>query len=60
VLKELLSLVFHGKNLYRTLSVKKEELPFKKNTAYRFLNAGHFNWEKQLHLAMVGFIAELD
>jgi len=60
VLKELFSLVFHGKNLYRTLSVKKEELSFKKNTAYRFLNAGHFNWEKLLHLVMTGLIAELD
>ena len=60
VLKELFSLVFHGKNLYRTLSVKNEELPFKKNTAYRFLNAGHFNWEKLLHLVMAGLIAELD
>ncbi len=60
VLKELFSLVFHGKNLYRTLSVKNEELPFKKNTAYRFLNAGHFNWEKLLHLVMVRLIAELD
>src|SRR5665647_1498837 len=60
VLKELFSLIFHGKNLYRTLSVKNEELSFKKNTAYRFLNAGHFNWEKLLLVVISRLILTLD
>ncbi|HHV19539.1 MAG TPA: transposase [Thermoanaerobacterales bacterium] len=50
ILKTLFSLVFHGKNLYRTLSVNSQDLPFKKNTAYRFLNDSRFNWEKLLQL----------
>lgn len=60
VLKELFSLIFNGKNLYRTLAVKGEELSFKKNTAYRFLNAGHFNWEKFLLMVMSRLILVLD
>ena len=60
VLKELFSLKFFGKNLYQTLSVKSEELSFKKNTAYRFLNAGHFNWEKMLLTVMTNLISVLD
>ena len=44
VLKELFSLVFHGKNLYRSLTSQHESLPFRKNTAYRFLNSRRFNW----------------
>ncbi len=60
VLKELFSLIFHGKNLYRTLSVNNDELSFKKNTAYRFLNAGHFNWEKLLLMVISRLILKLD
>jgi hypothetical protein len=60
VLKELFSLIFNGKNLYRTLAVKNEEISFKKNTAYRFLNAGHFNWEKLLLMVMSRLILVLD
>jgi len=48
LLKELISLVFTGKNLYRSLS--SGSLPFCKNTAYRFLNEGSYNWEKLLQL----------
>lgn len=60
VLKELFSLIFHGKNLYRTLSVKTEELSFKKNTAYRFLNSGHFNWEKLLKQVSIRLVSTLN
>ncbi len=60
VLKELFSLKFFGKNLYQTLSAKSKELSFKKNTAYRFLNAGHFNWEKMLLMFTTQLISTLD
>jgi hypothetical protein len=50
VLKELFQLVFTEKNLYRTLESRAEDISFSKNTAYRFLNAGHFNWAKLLLL----------
>ena len=46
ILKELFTLVFTGKNLFRTLETRPEDLSFRKNTAYRFLNTGHFNWSK--------------
>lgn len=60
VMKELFSLVFHGKNLYRTLSVQNEDLSFKKNTAYRFLNDSRFNWERLLRLIMTRLILLID
>lgn len=60
VLKELFSLIFHGKNLHRTLSVPNCDLSFKKNTAYRFLNASHFNWEKLLQMIMTRLILTID
>jgi hypothetical protein len=60
VLKELFSLIFHGKNLYRTLSMQDQDLSFKKNTAYRFLNAGRFNWERLLLLMMTRLILSVD
>ena len=50
VLKELFTLVFTGKNLFRTLEMKPEDLSFRKNTAYRFLNSGHYQWSKLLLL----------
>ena len=34
ILKELFTLIFTGKNLYRTLSTKDSRLSFRKNTAY--------------------------
>ena len=48
VLKEIFSLVFSGKNLYRTLEMESERLPFRKNTAYRFLNSSRYNWSRLL------------
>jgi hypothetical protein len=60
VLKELFSLVFHGKNLYRTLTAQNGELTFKKNTAYRFLNDSRFNWEKFIRLIMTQLILLID
>ncbi len=60
VLKELFSLVFHGQNLYRTLSMQNKGMSFKKNTAYRFLNASRFNWERLLLLIMTRLISSVD
>ena len=60
VLKELFSLVFHGKNLYRSLTSQHESLPFRKNTAYRFLNSRRFNWERLLKLCMTKLVQEVD
>ena len=45
ILRSLFSLVFTHKNLWRSLE-STSALPFKKNTAYRFINEGKFNWEK--------------
>lgn len=60
ILKEIFTLVFTGKNLYRALSAKDPGLSFRKNTAYRFLNCGYFNWEKLLYLVMSRLIAQVD
>ncbi|MBS3990038.1 MAG: hypothetical protein KGZ44_08855, partial [Dethiobacter sp.] len=60
VLKELFSLVFYGQNLYRTLSMQNKDMSFKKNTAYRFLNASRFNWERLLLLIMTRLISSVD
>lgn len=60
VLKELFALVFHGKNLYRSLTSQNETLPFRKNTAYRFLNSGRFNWERLLKIFMTNLVQEVD
>jgi hypothetical protein len=58
ILKALFSLVFQSKNLYRAL--QNQDLPFKKNTAYRFLNNSRFNWEKLLKLIMTRLILFID
>jgi hypothetical protein len=60
VLKELFALVFRGKNLYRTLTAQRQEISFGKNTAYRFLNCGRFNWEKLLKIFMSRLVGEVD
>lgn len=60
ILKELFSLVFIGKNLYRLLKMDADALPFRKNTAYRFLNAGHYNWSKLLLLLVTRIITFMD
>lgn len=60
ILKELFALVFHGKNLYRSLTSQHQDLPFRKNTAYRFLNSRRFNWEKLLKVFMTKLVLEVD
>ncbi len=50
VLKEIFGLVFSGKNLFRTLKMNPDDISFKKNTAYRFLNSSTFNWSRLLLL----------
>lgn len=60
VLKQLFSLIFGGRNLNRTLDLKNNDLSFQKNTAYRFLNEGRFNWEKLLLLVMTRLVLILD
>ena len=60
ILKELFTLVFTGKNLYRSLLSEDVLLTFKKNTAYRFLNSEYFNWEKLLYKVMSQLISEVD
>lgn len=60
VAKELFSLVFHGKNLYRALSMGTGEVDFKKNTAYRFLNNPSHNWRKLLIILVTQIISFLN
>jgi len=60
ILKELFALVFHGKNLYRSLTSQHQDLPFCKNTAYRFLNSRRFNWKKLLKVFMTKLVLEVD
>ena len=60
VLKELVNLIFRGRNLFRTLALSDNGLPFQKNTAYRFLNSGHFNWSKLLSKVMTQLIQKVD
>ncbi len=57
VLKEILSLVFTGRNLYRTLTMNPNDLPFMKNTAYRFLNSSRYNWGRLLLLMATSVIS---
>ena len=57
VLKEIFGLVFSGKNLFRTLKMNPEDISFKKNTAYRFLNSSSYNWARLL-LLLVTIIIE--
>lgn len=57
VLKEIFSLIFSGKNLYRTLKMNPDDISFKKNTAYRFLNSSKYNWARLL-LLLVTIIIE--
>jgi hypothetical protein len=60
VLKEIFGLVFSGKNLYRNLKMNPEEISFKKNTAYRFLNSSSYNWARLLLLLMTTIIAGIN
>lgn len=56
ILKEIFSLVFTGKNLFRTLKMNPDDISFKKNTAYRFLNSSSFNWARFLLLLVTVII----
>ena len=50
VFQFLLLLVFQGKNLFRFLNSKHQDLAVSKNTYYRFLNKASFNWARFLLL----------
>ena len=56
VLKEIFGLIFSGKNLFRTLKMKPDDISFKKNTAYRFLNSSNYNWARLLLLLITTII----
>lgn len=56
ILKQLFALVFSGRNLYWNLRINPEEVPFKKNTAYRFLNSCRHNWSKLLLMLATAII----
>lgn len=60
VLKEVFGLVFSGKNLFRTLKMNPDDIPFKKNTAYRFLNSSSFNWARLLLLLVTRIIGVIN
>lgn len=60
VLKELFGLIFSGKNLFRTLKMNPDDISFKKNTAYRFLNSSNFNWSRLLLLLVTMIIARIN
>jgi len=47
----LLMLVFEGKNLFRFLGSKKQDIACSKSTYYRFLSNCHYNWRRFLLLA---------
>jgi len=60
VLKEIFGLVFNGKNLFRTLKMNPDDISFKKNTAYRFLNSNSYNWAKLLLLLVARIIENIN
>lgn len=60
VLKEIFGLIFSGKNLFRTLKMNPDDISFKKNTAYRFLNSSSFNWGRLLLLLVTRIIEGID
>ncbi len=60
ILKEVFGLVFSGKNLYRTLQMNPNDLSFKQNTVYRFLNNSTFNWSRLLMLLVTQIITILN
>lgn len=60
VLKELFGLIFSGKNLFRTLKMNPDDISFKKNTAYRFLNSSNFNWTRLLLLLATMIITRIN
>jgi hypothetical protein len=58
VLKFIFTLVFTGKNLFRTLD-SEESSEFEKDVVYRFLNSPHFNWRKFLFLLSSSIIQNI-
>jgi hypothetical protein len=60
ILKEIFGLVFNGKNLFRTLQMNSEDISFKKNTAYRFLNSSRFNWARLLLLLVTKIVENIN
>jgi hypothetical protein len=54
----IFTLVFTGKNLYRTMSLNPDTMPFSKDSVYRFLNNSRFNWKKLLFLVAAKIIHE--
>ena len=60
VLKKIFGLIFSGKNLYRTLDMKPDDISFKKNTAYRFLNSSKYNWSRLLLLLVTMIINSIN
>ena len=60
VLKEIFGLIFSGKNLFRTLKMNPDNISFKKNTAYRFLNSSSFNWARLLLLLTTHIIGVIN
>lgn len=60
ILKTLFTLVFADKNLYRMLATNPEQIGFKKNTAYRFLNSMRYNWSRLLALTAANVINTLN
>ena len=53
VFHRLVMLVFHGKNLFRSLESRHNDHSISKNTFYRFLGNPSFNWERFLLLLSV-------
>ena len=60
ILKKLFGLIFSGKNLFRTLEMKPDDILFRKNTAYRFLNSSRYNWPRLLLLLVTMIIDGLN
>ena len=57
--QRLVMLVFHGKNLFRSLESKHNDHAVSKNSYYRFLSNPSFNWKKFLLLLAVRVTAAL-
>ena len=53
IFQRLVMLVFHGKNLFRSLESKHNDHTISKNAYYRFLSNPSFNWKKFLLLLAV-------
>ena len=53
IFQRLVMLVFHGKNLFRSLESKHNDHAVSKNTYYRFLSNPSFNWKKFLLLLAI-------